>query len=228
MIQKRVSKRFRKKMSSEAKKRQTDIIKETKDNSLNNLLYSLPLELKIKIFQMSVQSNLEQWLRDHKGNFKGSLDFLDSTINFGYTELKGEHRDGFWVWYEEDGLVTREDLEKHEDGRYFQHSTLCDKIDGYDEVYLPHPQDNHEFWMREWRDQVDTYWYCEDCRCFKCDQVKAAKGKYEILKNKQREEVVKERCTRILEECSMATTSQRFMVERAIELVDNHYLNDPE
>ena len=226
MIQKRVSKRYRKKMSSEAKKRQTDIIKETKDNSLNNLLYSLPLDLKIKIFQMSVQSNMEQWLKDHKGDFRGSLDLIYCVTNQGHTELKGHHKDGFWAWH--DGDLDDPGEETHEDDWYFMHSTLCDRIEGYDEVYLPHPQDNHEFWMREWRDQVDTYWYCEDCRCSKCDQVKEAKSKYETLKRKQREKVVKERCTRILEECSMATTSQRFMVERAIELVDNHYLNDPE
>jgi hypothetical protein len=194
--------------------------------SLDARLYSLPLDLKVKIFQMAVKSNLDQWHQDHQEIFAMSRALLDSTVNFGYTELKGDHRDGYWVWHEpgDDGSIRP----GHEDDWYYMHSTLCDKLEGYDEVYLPHPQDNHGFWMREWRDQPDTYWYCEDCRCSKCDQVKDAKSKYETLKREQREKVVKERCTRILEECSLATSPQRFMVERAIELVDNHYLNDPE
>ena len=132
------------------------------------------------------------------------------------------------MWHEDEELVGLHGLDNHEDDWYYMHSTLCDKIEEYDEVYLPHPQDNHEFWMREFRDQPDTYWYCGECRCSKCDQVKGAKLRYETCKKEQLQKVVKERCTRILENCSMDTIPQRFMVERAIELVDNHYLNDRE
>lgn len=217
-----------------------------KDNPLLGLLYALPLDLKVKIFQMAIQSHMATWSMDHKGNFQESLALLNSTLNFGYTELKGDHRDGFWVWHERVLYPDHPDHHDHHDHRgneghkvnedyedewFHVHSTLCNKVDRYEEIYLPHHFNNHLFWKREWRDKPDYYWYCEDCRCAKCDLVQDAKLRYDTCKKIQRSKVVRERCTRILEGMSVnfaATIPQRFMVERAMELVDDHYLNDPE
>ena len=212
------------------------------DNPLLGRLYALPLDLKVKVFQMAVQSHMAQWFMDHKGSFKGSLALLNSTLNFGYTELKGDYGDGFWVWHERVLYPDHPDHrdvsggrskvnEDYEDEWFYMHSTLCDKVEGYEEVYLPPHFAERPFWKREWRDKPDYYWYCEDCRCTRCDFVKDAKLKYDACKKIQRSKVVRERCTRILEGLSVnysAATPQRFMVERAMELVDDHYLNDPE
>jgi len=198
-----------------------------KEKSFDIHLYNLPLDLKVKIFQMSVQSNMERWFQDHGKNFRTTLGRIDCATNHGYTDLKGDHKDGFWVFHDQyDQHMFA--LADNEDDRYFMHSTLCDRLEGYDEVYLPRHFDNNGFWKREWRDKPDYYWYSEHCRCSRCDQVKDSKLKYETCKKTQRSKLLQERCTRILEGCSMATTPQRFMVERAIELVDNHYMNDPE
>jgi hypothetical protein len=207
----------------------SDKTNQMKDNPLLGRLYDLPIDLKVKIFQMAIQSNMAQWLMDHKGGFGSSLALLDSTLNLGYIELKGYHKDGFWAG------TQRPEQEGYEDAWYFMHSPLCNKIDGYEEVYLPPHFNNfnnyHRFWKREWRDKPDYYWYCDRCRCTECDLVKDAKLEHDASKKRQRSKVVRERCTRILEGMSAdlsAAAPQRFMVERAIELVDNHYLNDPE
>ena len=221
MLQKRVSKKYRKKMSSKEKKKKKEIVHKTKENSFGTRLYTLPLDLKIKIFQMSVQGNMNDWLEDHQDRFQGTLTLLDYETNTGFIDLKCDYKDGFWVKYE----WIRESYLLHEDDRYFSHSTLCDKTD-ISETYLPLSLNNYEYRHREWKDKPDNYWYSETCRCEECDKVKDAQKEYQCFLERQKEK--SESCTRILRDCVLSSPPHRYMVERAIEIVDNHYLNDPE
>ena len=44
-----------------------------KEKSFDIHLYNLPLDLKVKIFQIAVQSNLAKWQGSHQVQFRGSL-----------------------------------------------------------------------------------------------------------------------------------------------------------
>ena len=200
-----------------------------KTDSFDTRLYNLPLDLKIKIYQMSVQENMVRWLADHQESFTNSLSLINRDTNMGYIDLKGEYKDGFWV---NNNGVLRHGLGvvDPEDSWYFSHVSLCDKTAlGYEEVYIPrHFMEQYTDYTcriyrnREWVDQPDYHWYSTICRCNRCDKVKEAKKVYEQTKSDHKSE----RCTRILRECTMSGPSHRYIVERAIEIVENHYLND--
>ena len=70
-IQRRKNPIFRKKKTSEEKKKMSLVVKDMEKKNFNEMLYSLPLNIKILIFQMAVYTHMVEWgEKEHKKNFK--------------------------------------------------------------------------------------------------------------------------------------------------------------
>lgn len=77
-IQRRKHPRYRKKKSQEEKKKMSLVVKDMEKKNFNEMLYSLPLDIKIKIFQMAVYTNIVEWGgKEHKKNFKKTVAFIN-------------------------------------------------------------------------------------------------------------------------------------------------------
>lgn len=80
-IQKRKHPRYRKKKNDKEKKKMSLVVKNMEKKNFNKMLYSLPLDLKIKIFQMAVFANIiELGGKEHKKNFKKTVEFINPNI----------------------------------------------------------------------------------------------------------------------------------------------------
>jgi hypothetical protein len=97
-IQKRKHPRFRKKKTSEEKKKISSAIKGMEDKNFNNMLYSLPLDLKVKIFQIAVLTNMVEWgEKEHKKNFKKTVNFINPNRYNSKTDHLTEADTGYYT-----------------------------------------------------------------------------------------------------------------------------------
>ena len=65
MIQRKKHPKYRKKISDKKKLEIIQYKKKINHDKIMNRLYELPLDIKIKIFQLSIQKNMGNWKTDH-------------------------------------------------------------------------------------------------------------------------------------------------------------------
>tara|TARA_Y100000389_G_scaffold197664_1_gene232705 strand:+ start:359 stop:1213 length:855 start_codon:yes stop_codon:yes gene_type:complete len=97
-IQKSKHPRFRKKKTSEEKKKMSLAIKGMEDKNFNDMLYSLPLDLKVKIFQIAVLTNMVEWgEKEHNKNFKKTVNFINPNRYNSTTDHMTETDSGYYT-----------------------------------------------------------------------------------------------------------------------------------
>ena len=95
-MQKRKHPKYRKKKSQEEKKKMSLVVKDMEKKNFNKMLYSLPLDIKIKIFQMAVFANIVEWGgKEHKKNFKKTVEFINPNIYNSKTDSITIYEDSF-------------------------------------------------------------------------------------------------------------------------------------
>ena len=97
-IQRRKNPIFRKKKTSEEKKKMSLVVKDMEKKNFNEMLYSLPLNIKILIFQMAVYTHMvERGEKEHKKNFKKTVAFIDPNKYNSMTDHLTETDPGYYT-----------------------------------------------------------------------------------------------------------------------------------
>jgi hypothetical protein len=155
MFQRKKHPKYRKPMSKEEKYKIKQSIRLKEKQNLKKILYSLPLDLKKKIYYMAVQSHLIEWSLSHKLNF--------SDINLVFQE-KEKDDSGMWLCIDEWDI--------------FSHKHICYRNvkkrgqPGIQSIYVPPNPDYEIIDGREWANKDNYYWTHVKCRCKMCDQIR--------------------------------------------------------
>ncbi|MBE18060.1 MAG: hypothetical protein CMH79_04780 [Nitrospinae bacterium] len=185
MLQRRKASKYRKKKTYEEKERLKSLIRKQEIKNLPNILYQLPIEIKIKIFRMSIQLNMYLWKMDHY------LKYCNGLYNFYNYNPKGN--------------LNISQLRIQQWPKGIDNHRICLKnVDkpgnpGINEVYVseylkqkfksilnpPEPIFNIDnpitniiplqitlLQAREWSNKPNYYWYHNKCRCLTCDKVR--------------------------------------------------------
>lgn len=116
-------------------------------NSFKACLYALPLHLKIKIFQMSLNGHLKKWSYNHREDMRNSL-----------LVIRGE-------------IIMRDCMryELSDNVRYYSRS-LCNRHVHSDALVYIDDNLYEDIDIREL--SINHYWYHRTCRCMMCDKVR--------------------------------------------------------
>ena len=134
-------------------------------------LYGLPLDIKIRIFQMAINEHMDEWKLEHLSQFASPLyDIIwmgRCHINFSSSINEMNQ----WNYF--DDVFTSKKiklcdyvniLNDHSDVLIREKVTIYEiENNVYDEIYI-----------RGILDKPNQYWAANKCRCFKCDLVRLA------------------------------------------------------
>ena len=81
MIQKKKHPKYRKPMSKQEKKKLKQAIQLKEKQNLKKILYSLPIDIKKKIYYFAVQSHIKDWSLQHKEKFSKIHSFINISGN---------------------------------------------------------------------------------------------------------------------------------------------------
>lgn len=184
-LQKRKSAKYRRFPTKDEKKKKKDLLKNIKEKKIIENLYTLPLDIKIKIFQMIIMSNMNDWNINHMYCLRNSLLFIEDRDGFSvygdnrytkkYRYLNAESR---WLYLNRDVPM-------------YDKKTLCQKKvkeyyqDGIKSVFISNNM-NELIDYRQWSNWSNQYWYHEKCRCKTCDLVRITGINYLSEKEQKR------------------------------------------
>ena len=114
MIQKKKHPKYRKPMSKQENNKLKQAIQLKESQNLKKILYSLPLDLKKKIYYFAVQSHLKDWSLQHKEKFSKIHSFINITEN-NTIDLDN----GKWLTISNDN--------NNDKRYYFSHKHLCSR-----------------------------------------------------------------------------------------------------
>tara|TARA_B110000495_G_C23029425_1_gene612579 strand:+ start:1530 stop:2210 length:681 start_codon:yes stop_codon:yes gene_type:complete len=167
-LQRRKHPRFRKPESKSGKKRKKEVIRKRESGKILENLYILPLDVKEKIFQIAIISNMLEWSMDHMKKSSFSMLFSPQFIKENPNITLYPHSsDGLAAV----GLHDRPNLP------IFNCIPICErnvKISlqpGIKGVYI-RDYWHHDIAWREWSNIENKYWYHIKCRCITCDRVR--------------------------------------------------------
>jgi hypothetical protein len=176
LLQKKKHPRYRKKKTEEEKRALKRAVKIKEKQSLNDMLYSLPFDVKKVIYQMAIASNLYEWSLNHQKKYRFTTDFFDLRKIDKIDKIDKEGRNKM-MWVNDFTSEMYPDIWPHP-GAYFKHMSLC-KIrvkqsiqDGIKDLLIPSIPHNSPISHRMWSNIDDHYWYHEKCRCADCDLVR--------------------------------------------------------
>ena len=164
MIQRKKHPKYRKPMSKEEKNKLKIVIRIKEEQNLKKILYSLPIDVKKKIYYMAVQSHLTEWFLSHK------LKFTDINL---IIQNKKKTDNGQWLDIGNNNLI-------------FPHKHICSrnvKINGQPGIKSIYVHPNHLYEVidhRMWNNRNDYYWVHEKCRCRMCDIIRIISYKYSL------------------------------------------------
>ena len=189
-LQKKKHPRYRKKLTEKEKKQIKRIVKLKEKQNLQEILYSLPLDVKKKIYKMTIHSNMKEWFLKHQKEMRTTISFLGNPGK-GYKgekiELARNGNMGYIGVRYSDDTYNENDLNMLYDGRediylraFFKKSTLCKKAvkrkgqPGIKDVFLDPmiTSGGLSIHNRMWSNIKDRFWYHENCRCQFCDSVR--------------------------------------------------------
>lgn len=155
MIQRKKHPKYRKPMSKENKNKMKKAIRLKEKQNLKEILYLLPLDLKKKIYYMSVQSNLSEWSFTHKYKF--------SNINLILQNNKNDDN-GKWLRNENDDIFSYRHICSRNVKKREQPGILS--------IYIPPNHIYEEIDYRMWSNRENYYWVHKKCRCKMCDKIR--------------------------------------------------------
>ena len=173
--------------------------KELKQKEVLDNLYSLPLDIKIKIYQMAMSTHLKEWTNEHK-----SISWsLRSKLN--PNEACCADLD---IW----NFIELEDRINTQNRDYYKYSsyknTVCSTIfryhvyDNLEEYKIDDDDELQEYYnegyfedlcSHEWSNKKKYYWTHKKCRCFDCDLVRITycKNKRDMVKETPEEQKIR-------------------------------------
>ena len=140
-------------------------------------IYFLPLEIKIKIYQMAIQKHMYEWSFEHMKNNRKVLKFLTNTPS----DYSDENKYSCWNLVIDDNNDDNDDNNDNNDNNdnyhsyYYKH--ICHRNvkktgqPGIRSIYIDDNIDERIDY-REWIGDADYYWYHDKCRCRDCDHVR--------------------------------------------------------
>ena len=181
VLQKYKNPRYRHKKTKKEKEKLKKAIKFKESQTLNSMIYSLPLSIKEIIFRYAIISNLHIWSLNHINIYCHTINNIYSSRDHLYKE---DNKGNTWMYHIKDEIEYLN----------FKPKTLCNKCvnmsgqPGISDVYI-YPQSIDPFLIdnkflqirhRMWSNITDRYWYHTKCRCKLCDMIRI-KG-YDTLK----------------------------------------------
>ena len=155
VLQKRKHPKYRRSKNEFEKEQLKRAIKLKERQSLKESLYKLPKDLKILIYQMVVQSHMNEWSFNHMRNLRNSLLFISE---------KKETLNSVWFILDNDEL------------KYYSKSLCSRNIDKRDKLgivnIIIYNNMYEDIDIREYSNSPNTYWYHYKCRCKQCDKVR--------------------------------------------------------
>jgi len=165
VLQKKKHPKYRKPKTKDEKKQLKRAIKLKEKQSLDEILYKLPKDLKVYIFQLAIQSNMNEWLLTHQRGMPSTLSFINTTK--GYIPRNDKHSS----W-----LINTDTLSFSNEYQYWYRQKCIRNVKKRDQsgiISLSIPDNLYEeIDSRMWSNIPDVYWYHNDCRCSKCDKVR--------------------------------------------------------
>ena len=173
--------------------------KELKQKEVLDNLYSLPLDIKIKIYQMAMSTHLKEWTNDHK-SISWSLRRKLNPNEACCADLD--------IW----NFIELEDRINTQDRDYYKYSsyknTVCSTIvryhvyDNLEEYKIDDDDELQEYYnegyfddifSHEWSNKKKHYWTHKKCRCFDCDLVRITycKNKRDMVKETPEEQKIR-------------------------------------
>ena len=164
MIQRKKHPKYRKPMSKQEKKKLKQAIQLKEKQNLKKILYSLPIDIKKKIYYFAVQSHFNKWSLQHKEKFSKIHSFINITEN-NTIDLDN----GKWLTIGNDN--------NNDKRYYFSHKHLCSsnvRTKGQPNILsvFIHSNIYEEIDFRMWSNITDHYWVHEKCRCKMCDKIR--------------------------------------------------------
>ena len=135
--------------------------------NLKEILYSLPLDLKKKIYYMCVQSNLSKWSLMHKSKFANINLILQNNIN---------DDNGKWLRNGNDNIFSYRHICSRNVKKRGQPGILS--------IYIPPDHAYEEIDYRMWSNRENYYWVHTKCRCTMCDKIRLISYKNNSFENK--------------------------------------------
>lgn len=187
-LQKRKHPKYHKPLSNDEKNKKEIFIKNIRKNKIIKNLYTLPLDIKIKIFQMIIVNHMNEWYVKHIYSVHNSLLFIDDIDGFnfyGHMRHTKKYRqinpDSRWLFYNrnENGILI------------YDKKTICEKKikessqNGIKSVFIGDNINEHIDY-RQWSNWLNHYWYHEKCRCKTCDLVRITGVNHLSEKEKKR------------------------------------------
>tara|TARA_B100001287_G_C22677204_1_gene528343 strand:- start:1625 stop:2350 length:726 start_codon:yes stop_codon:yes gene_type:complete len=184
--------KYRKEMDIKEKKKLKDIKDKTKQNSIINRLYELPLDIKIKIFQMAVLEHMYTWCDNfhikhmiYLEEFFSNIWWLNQEKYLGFSNTRIP-----LLSFDHDNQIIRQfheqnnELWKVIDFTYLKDKRLCVKnvdIKGQpniQSIYIDpniiesNTQITNDLRVREWSNIPSKFWIHKKCRCSTCDKIR--------------------------------------------------------
>ena len=135
-------------------------------------LYGLPIDIKIKIFQIAIKANMQEWKLEHSNNYFSSIHNIQwmgklCMINTSSEELYAAtyaHRNRSIYTNYFQGVFTMKNKQP------------CDYYENINDVTTYEIENNvyDEINIRGNLDKPNQYWAANKCRCLTCDLVRLA------------------------------------------------------
>ena len=181
VLQKKKHPHYRKRITNTEKQQLREAIRLKERQSLKQKLYNLPLDLKVKIFSMAINNNLNIWKNLHMKPYLKTISIFDDIHISSQEDVKGRNH---LTWISDAAGFAQEEVS-------FRHVHVCEhraskpSQNHIVDVYIPYLPTLFPIIHRMWSNKVDYYWYHTTCRCKQCDMVRI-KG-YDYLPMKEKE-----------------------------------------
>ena len=184
--QKKKHPRYRNKLSLQEKKKLSVIKGNVKLNKLKKDIYRLPFDIKCKIFQMAMLTNISMWVMELRPKFGFvKQEFFDDEKGIGYYDNEGfprhfihanckshigwERKVNSWksldFWNLRKKLPCKKNIRKGQGQR------------GIVSVYIdPWKVKPELIKYREYSNHDNYFWTHYKCRCYECDLIRVTSG----------------------------------------------------
>ena len=183
-IQKKKHPRYRNKLSLQEKNKLSDVKGTVKQNKLKKNIHRLPFDIKCKIFQMAMLTNISIWVMDLRPKFGFvKQEFFDRDKGIGYYDNEGNPKNFIHANCKSHiGWERKVNSWKSLDFFNLKYNLPCKKNmrkgngqKGIVSVYIDPSKEKPELIKyREYSNCENYFWTHYKCRCYECDLVRVA------------------------------------------------------
>ena len=181
-IQKKKHPKYRNKLSPEEKKELSIIKSNIRKHKLKKDIYRLPFDIKCKIFQMAMLSNIPLWVQEIKPKFSFvKKEMFDAEKGLGYIDPDGFPKNFTFANYKSHtGKINSWkslDFWKVKNNLPCKKNVKSREQRGIISVYI-HPDKGKPDLIkyREFSNTPNYFWTHYKCRCYECDLIRVTAG----------------------------------------------------